>query len=196
MSRSLRARGLKWACEGNFLRLVKSRSLRARGLKCDFIAILNYPDQRRALYGRVDWNNPIIASYITAFTSRSLRARGLKYRTCRTKSTCCRVALFTGAWIEIVCARNRGRLTRCRALYGRVDWNQSATSNIILISVALFTGAWIEILITSGCSWCSVVALFTGAWIEINKSFAVFISIKVALFTGAWIEIRIITRKY
>ena len=63
-------------------------------------------------------------SFITGNPSRSLRARGLKLMTCQTLQDHENVALFTGAWIEIV-----------TYIY----------SFTLYVSVALFTGAWIEI---------------------------------------------------
>jgi len=56
-----------------------------------------------------------------------------------------RVALFTGAWIEI-----------------KVGVKSTRES-----TVALFTGAWIEIHLLTQVKSTNKVALFTGAWIEI-----------------------------
>ena len=81
----------------------ESRSLRARGLKWINRHIQRNWWRRRALYGRVDWNRKL-----------DRRAQAAP-----------RVALFTGAWIEI----------KDLQVYIRKQ------------SVALFTGAWIEITI-------------------------------------------------
>ncbi len=59
--------------------------------------------------------------------SRSLRARGLKYNLIDITCSYNKVALFTGAWIEIL----------------------SKTLKNLNGYVALFTGAWIEIIFKS-----------------------------------------------
>ncbi len=79
--------------------------------------------------------------------SRSLRARGLKLIISDEKRHKNHVALFTGAWIEIL-------------VYYYIT---------LAFPVALFTGAWIEINLLLIALLTSVVALFTGAWIEINQ---------------------------
>ena len=79
LSRSLRARGLKWVDVHEIDGYYTSRSLRARGLKCYC---------------------PPYAYYYTM--SRSLRARGLKFFKRKDKNSVIFVALFTGAWIEII----------------------------------------------------------------------------------------------
>ena len=58
----------------------------------------------------------------------------------------CKVAPFTGAWIEMP----KTRIARSLGL------------------VAPFTGAWIEILTEVHASMSTLVAPFTGAWIEIG----------------------------
>jgi len=101
----------------------------------------------------------------------------------------CRVAPFTGAWIE----------TQRASL-----WKNCS-------GVAPFTGAWIETGPTNQCSQGLVVAPFTGAWIETTEWLAAFdkavkshpsrvrglkhelgciqiLFCPVAPFTGAWIE--------
>jgi len=78
----------------------------------------------RALYGRVDWNVTYIIVAVKTFMSRSLRARGLKLAYIIDQYYVINVALFTGAWIEII----------FNYIFG------------IWLFVALFTGAWIEML--------------------------------------------------
>ena len=80
--------------------------------------------------------------------SRSLRARGLKYIVIEWLERDIKVALFTGAWIEI-------------PIYYSV---------FRYYFVALFTGAWIEIPASQNGIVRFCVALFTGAWIEIFLS--------------------------
>ena len=53
--------------------------------------------------------------------SRSLRARGLKYQQQLRCLHVSPVALFTGAWIEIIFFGGVLQAIECRALYGRVD---------------------------------------------------------------------------
>ena len=101
--------------------------------------------------------------------SRSLRARGLKYVVHNHFYNTSRVALFTGAWIEIICP---------------------LISFLKSTPVALFTGAWIEIerykpIKDDGEKSRSLRA--RGLKYNIPTYFNGYVL--VALFTGAWIEI-------
>jgi len=78
LSRSLRARGLKFDAGRLIILLPRSRSLRARGLKCN-----NHQDH-------------LPSGSVALFTGAWIEII-LKLR----PSTYCQVALFTGAWIEM-----------------------------------------------------------------------------------------------
>jgi len=100
--------------------------------------------------------------------SRSLRARGLKYGDWVIIYVQWYVALFTGAWIEILgryLNRNRRRVALFTGAWIEIS---DSTFTHVLDVVALFTGAWIEILLRANALYPTYVALFTGAWIEIN----------------------------
>ena len=125
-SRSLRARGLKSITFVLYKMLIGGRALYGRVDWNPSFLICSVTSYGRALYGRVDWNNSHVALLLTVIKSRSLRARGLKsihhpYHTNKNH-----VALFTGAWIEMIIALSLAEIR----------------------GVALFTGAWIEMALS------------------------------------------------
>ena len=145
-----------------------SRSLRARGLKYTVIIFYNNFNSR-ALYGRVDWNE-LISNELDYLISRALYGRvDWNARILPIVFDWLGRALYgrvdwNGKRMQRVSAKNS------RALYGRVDWNLINPRTIVNQSrsrslrarglksedltsqpdpkiVALFTGAWIEIIV-------------------------------------------------
>ena len=95
------------------------------------------------------------------------RERGLKFSARKTKTNCCHVAPFAGAWIEISQADypnipNTSLPSRERGLKFYINFRQ-----IRFNLVAPFAGAWIEIMKTFNITYKEIVAPFAGAWIEI-----------------------------
>ena len=97
------------------------------------------------------------------------RERGLKWYDRTAGAGKCKVAPFTGAWIEM-CSRERlcwncrrSLPSRERGLKCTVDYASGWMNH-----VAPFTGAWIEMVCLDVDAAYAGVAPFTGAWIEIT----------------------------
>src|SRR5690625_5525775 len=100
--------------------------------------------------------------------SHSTWVRGLKYHLKQLLLYHGFVALYMGAWIEIV----------------------ESVLGVRGANVALYMGAWIEIINEVREFEERNVALYMGAWIEMCITLYRHYRFPVALYMGAWIEIR------
>ena len=102
--------------------------------------------RRRTLHECVDWNNRLICWCRNWTKSHSTRVRGLKFREENEGLKVENVALYTSAWIEMICHS---------LIY-------------TLIIVALLVSAWIEIRIPS--SKTSLAQRSHSSWVRGLKS--------------------------
>ena len=121
-SHSTRVRGLKWPVVHQTTLRQPSHSTRVRGLKCSWSWTVRLQFSSHSTRVRGLKFEDVVPRF-DGILSHSTRVRGLKCPAYGTCATPIEVALYTSAWIEIICKCIPAHLALCRTLHECVDWN-------------------------------------------------------------------------